>query len=84
MPADVSERRKARVPDRYEVESPINCFRRSLPIEELERKARKATRVKQNIWTVEELEYHKAEAAVLAELFRERENDRLVNSDISG
>ena len=40
-------------------------FRRNQPIEELKRKAKKAIR-KQNIWTIEELEWHRAEAKKLA------------------
>jgi len=41
----------------------IDVLRRSQPIEELERKARKSARHKQRIWTIEEIDYAKAYTA---------------------
>jgi transposase len=40
----------------------LNAHRKQQPLEELERKANKARRIKQKLWTQEEVDYHSAQA----------------------
>lgn len=60
---------------RKALKNKITQLRRSQPIEELKRKSKKAMRIKQKLWTVEEIDYAKAMGKIWYERFNSTNSD---------